>query len=113
MDCIFCKIVRQELPATLVYQDEEIVAFDDLHPRAPIHKLIIPRKHIATINDIEKSDVALVGHLIYTAKLLAKENGLAKDGYRIVMNCNKNAGQEVFHIHLHLLGGRQMSWPPG
>ncbi len=113
MDCIFCKIVRQELPATLIYQDDKIIAFDDLHPRAPIHKLIIPRKHIATINDIQEDDIALVGHLLYTAKLLAQEYGLAEDGYRVVMNCNKHAGQEVFHIHLHLLGGRQMSWPPG
>lgn len=113
MDCIFCKIVAQELPANIVYQDEQAIAFDDLHPRAPTHKLIIPRKHIATLNDLEATDTALVGHLHYIAKQLAKEYGLAETGYRVVMNCNKAAGQEVFHIHLHMLGGRQMNWPPG
>jgi histidine triad (HIT) family protein len=112
-DCIFCKIANKELPATLAYEDESVIAFDDLYPRAPIHKLIIPRKHIATLNDLEPSDTAVAGRLMYTAQQLAKQYGIAEEGYRVVMNCNAGAGQAVFHIHLHLLGGRQMTWPPG
>lgn len=113
MDCIFCKIVQQEVPATILYQDDQVIVFDDLHPRAPIHKLIIPRKHIATLNDLTKEDENLGGHMLYTAQQLAKQLNIAEDGYRVVMNCNKDAGQVVFHIHLHLLGGRTMNWPPG
>jgi histidine triad (HIT) family protein len=113
MDCIFCKIVKQEIPATIVYQDGHVIAFDDLYPKAPIHKLIIPRKHIATLNDIENADTELMGRLFQVAKQLAKELNLDNSGYRTVMNCNSGGGQEVFHIHLHLLGGRQMYWPPG
>lgn len=113
MDCIFCKIAQKEIPATILYQDEQVIAFEDLHPRAPIHKLIIPRKHIATLNDLTKEDENLGGHMLYTAQQLAKQLNIAEDGYRVVMNCNKDAGQVVFHIHLHLLGGRSMNWPPG
>ncbi len=113
MDCIFCKIANKELPAVISYEDPDVVVFDDLHPRAPIHKLIIPRKHISTLNDLAESDKPLAGHLMYTAQRLAKELGIAEDGYRVVMNCNAGAGQAVFHIHLHLLGGRAMTWPPG
>lgn len=113
MDCIFCKIVKKEIPASLVYEDEHIIAFDDLHPKAPTHKLIIPRKHIATLNDIEENDTQLMGNLMYTAQRLAKQLGIAKEGYRVVMNCNAGGGQVVFHIHLHLIGGRSMNWPPG
>lgn len=113
MDCIFCKILNQELPANIIYQDDQVIAFDDLHPRAPIHKLIIPRKHIPTLNDLESADESLAGHLLYVAKKLAMQYGIADDGYRVVMNCNKASGQVVFHIHLHLLGGRNMTWPPG
>lgn len=113
MNCIFCKIAQHELPATLIYEDEKVVAFDDLHPKAPIHKLIIPRKHIATLNDLEVSDTTLAGHLVYTAQHLAKQLGIAEKGYRLIMNCNADAGQVVFHIHLHLLGGRSLTWPPG
>lgn len=113
MDCIFCKIVQQELPAKIVYQDDKVIAFDDLYPKAPIHKLIIPRKHIATLNDLEASDAPLTGHLFYVAQQLAKQDGIAEAGYRVVMNCNAAAGQAVFHIHLHLLGGRDLNWPPG
>lgn len=113
MDCIFCKIVKQEIPAKIIYQDDQVIAFDDLRPRAPIHKLIIPRKHIATLNDMESGDTELMGHLLQTAKQLAKELNIDESGYRMVINCNAGGGQEVFHIHLHLLGGRQMTWPPG
>lgn len=113
MDCIFCKIVNQEVPANIIYRDEHVIAFDDLHPRAPIHKLIIPRKHIATLNDIEPNDTEILGNLFQAAKHLAQELNIAEPGYRVVMNCNAGAGQQVFHIHLHLLGGRSLTWPPG
>jgi histidine triad (HIT) family protein len=113
MDCIFCKIANKELPAKLVYEDANIVAFNDLNPQAPIHQLIIPRKHIATLNDVETSDAMLAGQLLLVAQQLAKQQDIAEAGYRVVMNCNKGAGQAVFHIHLHLLGGRLLTWPPG
>lgn len=113
MDCIFCKIAQQEVPATILYQDEQVIAFDDLHPRAPIHKLIIPHKHIATLNELSKEDENVAGRMLYVAQQLAKQFDIAENGYRVVMNCNKDAGQAVFHIHLHLLGGREMNWPPG
>lgn len=113
MNCLFCKIVSKELSATVIYEDEQVIAFEDLHPRAPIHTLIIPRKHIATLNDMTTEDIALSGQLLYTAQHLAKQYGIAEEGYRVVMNCNAGAGQAVFHIHLHLLGGRPLSWPPG
>lgn len=113
MDCIFCKIIKQEIPASIIYSDDDVIAFDDLYPRAPIHKLIIPRKHIATLNDIEPHDTEILGKLFQTAKHLAQETGIAEPGYRVVMNCNADGGQQVFHIHLHLLGGRSLTWPPG
>lgn len=113
MDCIFCKIVQGEIPANIVYQDEHVVAFEDIKPKAPHHKLIIPKKHIATLNDATTEDTALLGRMMQTAKQLAKDLGFADDGYRVVMNCNKGGGQVVFHIHLHLLGGRSLNWPPG
>lgn len=112
-DCLFCKIVAREIPATICYEDDAIVAFDDIHPRAPQHKLIIPRKHIATLNDLSPTDTEVAGRLLYTAQQLAKQLNFADNGYRVVMNCNADAGQVVFHIHLHLLGGRSLSWPPG
>jgi histidine triad (HIT) family protein len=112
-DCIFCKIANNEIPTTLRYQDDHIVAFNDLHPQAPQHILIIPRKHIATLNDLSSSDTDIVGKLTLTAKKLAHDLNLAENGYRLVMNCNSDGGQAVFHIHMHLLGGRQMAWPPG
>jgi histidine triad (HIT) family protein len=111
-DCIFCKIIAGEIPADIVYQDDLVIGFRDLNPQAPTHVLLIPRKHIATINNIEAEDEAIVGRLLSAAKQVAKQEGLAEDGYRIVMNCNEAAGQTVFHIHLHLLGGRNMTWPP-
>jgi len=113
MECIFCKIAQKQLPAKLIYEDEHVVAFDDLYPRAPIHKLIIPRKHIPTLNDMSASDVQLVGNILQVAQQLAKEYGIAEQGYRVVNNCNAGAGQTVFHLHFHLLGGREMGWPPG
>lgn len=113
MDCLFCKIIDKEIKANIVYEDKEVIAFDDLNPQAPIHKLIIPRKHISTLNDIKEEDKNIIGHLFYTAKLLAKKLNISENGFRTVINCNKDAGQAVFHIHLHLLGGRKMLWPPG
>lgn len=113
MDCLFCSISEKTIPADLVWEDDKVVAFRDISPQAPTHFLIIPRKHIATINDIEADDLTVVGHMISTAKNLAREHGLADDGFRLVMNCNEQGGQTVFHIHLHLLGGRQLTWPPG
>ncbi|MGD9108601.1 MAG: histidine triad nucleotide-binding protein [Gammaproteobacteria bacterium] len=112
-DCLFCKIAKGEIPANIIYQDDLVVAFDDIHPKAPVHKLIIPRKHIATINDLEAEDNNLIGHMTQIAKKLAKEFKVDQSGYRVLMNCNKNAGQVVFHIHMHLLGGRTLTWPPG
>lgn len=113
MDCLFCKIAAGEIPAKLIYEDEQVVAFDDINPQAPHHKLIIPRKHIATLNDLSSDDNVLVGHMAQTAQKIAKDLGIADEGYRLVMNCNRGAGQTVFHIHAHLLGGRHLSWPPG
>ena len=113
MSCLFCKIVEGEIPAEVVYNDDEIMAFSDIAPRAPTHILIIPKKHIATINDVSDEDAPLLGKLILTAKNIAKQNGLSEPGYRLVFNVNSQGGQEVYHIHLHLLGGRQLTWPPG
>jgi histidine triad (HIT) family protein len=111
-DCLFCKIIAGEIPADLVYESDTALAFRDINPQAPTHVLVIPRKHIATINDIEAEDQTLVGSLFTAAKDIAAAEGLADDGYRAVMNCNESAGQSVFHIHLHVLGGLPMSWPP-
>lgn len=113
MTCLFCKIANGEIPANIVYRDDQVIAFDDINPQAPHHKLIIPIKHISTINDLNTDENQLVGHMIQTAKKLAHELNIAEEGYRIVMNCNQGAGQTVFHIHAHLLGGRQLTWPPG
>ncbi|HSW70090.1 MAG TPA: histidine triad nucleotide-binding protein [Gammaproteobacteria bacterium] len=113
MDCLFCKIASGEIPAKLIYEDPQVIAFDDINPQAPHHKLIIPRKHIATLNELSVEDNALLGHMVQAAKKIAVELGIAEEGYRLVMNCNSGAGQSVFHIHAHLLGGRQMKWPPG
>jgi histidine triad (HIT) family protein len=112
-DCLFCKILNKEIPAEVVYEDEEILAFKDINPKAPVHLLFIPKKHIETINDINESDASLIGKMLLRIKETAKKKGIDKDGYRVVLNCNKNAGQEVFHIHAHLLGGRAFTWPPG
>jgi histidine triad (HIT) family protein len=113
MDCIFCKIATGQIPAKLAYEDAEVVAFHDLNPQAPTHILIIPRKHIDTVNDVTEADAPLIGKLFLAAKHLASELGFADGGYRLVMNTNRDAGQSVFHIHLHLLAGRSLAWPPG
>ncbi|MBI3187395.1 MAG: histidine triad nucleotide-binding protein [Gammaproteobacteria bacterium] len=112
-DCIFCKIAAGTIPANIVYQNDDVLAFRDLNPQAPTHILVIPKKHIATTNDITAKDAALIGQMYLAAKQIAKDEGIAESGYRTVMNCNRGAGQTVFHIHLHVLGGRQMNWPPG
>ena len=112
MDCLFCKILAGEIPAELVYESETAVAFRDVNPQAPTHVLVIPRKHIATINAIGEDDQAIIGSLYSAAREIAAQEGIADDGYRAVMNCNEGAGQTVFHIHLHVLGGRPMGWPP-
>ena len=110
---LFLKIIDREIPADIVFENDEVLAFRDISPQAPVHVLIIPKVHIRTINDIEPEHEALVGKLFSAAKAIAAKEGLSERGYRVVMNCNEGAGQSVFHIHLHLLGGRGLSWPPG
>jgi Diadenosine tetraphosphate (Ap4A) hydrolase and other HIT family hydrolases len=112
MDCLFCKILEGEIPAERVYEDDQVVAFRDINPQAPFHCLIIPRKHIATLNDIADDDREVVGHMIQAASKIAQQQGFDQDGYRTVFNCNTHGGQTVYHIHLHLLGGKPMGWPP-
>jgi len=112
-DCLFCKIVSGDIPGAIVYRDEHLVAFRDINPQAPLHALIVPRRHIATLNDLVGEDDDLVGEMVRRAAAIAREHGYADRGYRTVFNCNAEAGQSVFHIHLHVLGGRAMSWPPG
>jgi len=111
MDCIFCKIAAGEIPAKLLYEDELVVAFDDINPQAPHHKLIIPRKHIATLNEVLPEDNEILGHMVHAAQQLAQDLGIAKTGYRFLMNCNRDAGQTVFHVHAHLLGGKKLAGP--
>ena len=111
--CIFCKIVRGEIPAGVVYENEDVIAFRDLHPKAPLHVLIIPRRHIASVNDVVDGDAAVLGQLFVAARAVAESENVAKTGYRLVMNTGSNAGQTVDHIHLHILAGRAMTWPPG
>jgi len=113
MDCLFCKLVAREIPADIVFEDDDVIAFRDIAPQAPTHILIIPKRHISTLNDLTEEDCALVGRLQFTAQKIAKQVGIAEDGYRVVMNCNEDGGQTVYHIHMHLLGGRSMTWPPG
>jgi histidine triad (HIT) family protein len=112
-DCLFCKIIRREIPATLVYEDDRVVAFNDINPQAPTHVLVVPKRHIATLNELSTEDDRLVGELVRRATAIAAERGLSAGGYRTVFNTNRDAGQTVLHIHLHLLGGRAMAWPPG
>lgn len=113
MTCLFCKIVKKEIPATIVFEDEELIAFRDIKPQAPTHILVIPKRHIATISDTIEQDEQLLGKMILRAKKLAESEGLSEKGFRLVFNVNSGGGQEVYHIHLHILGGRQMTWPPG
>jgi len=112
-ECPFCGIASGKIKSDVVYSDERLVAFKDLNPAAPVHVLIIPRKHIATLNDLADSDADLMGRVLLAAKKIAADKGIAEPGYRIVINCNKDAGQAVGHIHFHLLGGRHLGWPPG
>ncbi len=111
-ETIFTKIINKEIPADILYEDELALAFSDINPQAPIHFLVIPKKPITTINTIQEEDKVLVGHLYWVAAKLAEKHGFAQDGYRAVMNCNQNGGQTVYHIHLHVLAGKAMGWPP-
>lgn len=112
-DDLFLKIINREIPADIVYETDEILAFRDISPKAPVHILIIPKEHIKTINDLEAGHAEMIGKLFLAAVEIAAKEGIAENGYRVVMNCNQQGGQAVYHIHLHLLGGRQMGWPPG
>ena len=112
-DCLFCKFINGEIQPNTVYEDDEVLAFRDINPQAPTHILVVPKRHIATLNDLQSEDGALIGKLYLTAQRIAREEGIDEAGYRTVVNCNEQAGQSVFHIHLHLLGGRAMRWPPG
>jgi histidine triad (HIT) family protein len=113
MNCLFCKIIAGDVPAKIQYEDDKVIAFEDIHPQAPVHILIIPRLHIATCNDLSPETAYLMGDMAIAASRLAKEKGINENGYRLVTNCNGAAGQTVFHLHTHLLGGRNLSWPPG
>jgi histidine triad (HIT) family protein len=110
--CLFCKIVKRELSAKIVYEDDDSVAFEDINPKAPIHILIVPRRHLATLLDASQSDDRLLGHLLLVANSVARQKGIAERGFRLVLNCNSEGGQVVFHLHLHLLGGQRLSWRP-
>ena len=110
--CLFCKIVKRELSAKIVYEDDDSVAFEDINPKAPIHILIVPRRHLATLLDASQSDDRLLGHLLLVANNVARQKGIAERGFRLVLNCNSEGGQVVFHLHLHLLGGQRLSWRP-
>ena len=111
--CLFCRIISGEIPSKKLYEDERLVAFADIAPQAPFHALVVPRQHVATLNDLGPQQDAIVGEMVRRAAALAKEHGYAEPGYRLVFNCNADAGQAVFHIHLHVLAGRKLSWPPG
>lgn len=113
MDCLFCKIANKEIPVNIIYSDQQVIAFEDIEPRAPHHYLIIPRQHITSLNELDAQTAPLVGQLFLTAKHIAEQKGFALDGYRTVINCNSDGGQSVFHVHVHLLAGRQLTWPPG
>ena len=112
-NCLFCKIIAGNIEADIVYENERVLAFRDINPQAPTHVLIVPRDHVATINDLGDANVEDAGSLFLAAKEVARQEGLSEDGYRVVMNCMEGAGQSVFHIHMHLLGGRRLKWPPG
>ncbi len=111
--CLFCKIGKKEIPSKIVFEDALVVAFEDISPQAPVHVLVIPRSHFATLDDVPETEEKLLGHVLHVATRIAKERGIAESGYRLVWNCREGAGQSVFHVHLHLLGGRGFSWPPG
>jgi histidine triad (HIT) family protein len=111
--CLFCRIAAHEIQARIVFEDDAVVAFHDIQPQAPHHILVVPRRHVATLDELRPHDQALAGNLLLAATQIARDAGLAKDGYRVVLNCGPGAGQSVFHIHAHILGGRPLSWPPG
>lgn len=112
-NCLFCRIIKKEIPASIVYEDDQVVAFNDINPQAPLHALVIPKRHIASLNDLTPADDEIVGALVRRAAALAREKGYADRGFRTVFNTNADAGQTVFHIHLHVLAGRGLTWPPG
>jgi histidine triad (HIT) family protein len=112
-DCLFCRIVRKELPAKIVYEDERLFAFEDIRPKAPVHFLIIPKDHIASLNEAPEGAETLLGEMLLRARAIAREKGIGEKGYRIVLNTARDSGQTVFHIHFHVLGGRRLEWPPG
>jgi histidine triad (HIT) family protein len=112
-DCVFCKIVQKKIPADVVYEDDEVLAFKDLNAKAPVHLLFIPKRHISSLNELEEDDENVLGRILVRIKETARSLGIDGAGYRVVMNCNKDGGQEVFHLHFHLLGGRHLGWPPG
>lgn len=112
-DCLFCRIIAGQAPASKIYEDDEMIAIEDIRPQAPMHALVIPRRHIATLNDLSPDDDELIGRMMRRAAAIAKERGVAERGYRTVFNCNRDALQSFFHIHLHVLGGRRLGWPPG
>ncbi len=112
-ECLFCKIVERTIPAALVYEDDLVIAFDDINPQAPTHTLVIPRKHVVSIAEVQELDVGLLGHLMLVGNKIAKLKGITDSGYRFVVNTGAHGGQSVFHLHLHVLGGRHMAWPPG
>jgi histidine triad (HIT) family protein len=113
MSCLFCRILAGEIPGTFLHHDDRLVVLQDINPQAPLHALVIPRKHVATLNDLSQEDDGLIGEMLRRAAIVAREHGVADSGYRAVFNCNREAGQTVFHIHLHVLGGRSLAWPPG
>jgi histidine triad (HIT) family protein len=112
-DCLFCRIIDRKIPASIVYEDDRVIAFNDINPQGPTHVLVVPRRHIASLNDLTPGDDAMVGEVVRRAAAIAKERGISVGGFRTVFNTNEDGGQTVFHIHLHLIGGRTMTWPPG
>jgi histidine triad (HIT) family protein len=113
IDCIFCKIANHAIPSKMVYEDDHVFVFDDINPQAPVHSLVIPKRHVASVQELGESDQALIGRLLLACTKVAKMKGLAEPGYRLVANTGKDGGQTVFHLHFHVLGGRHMAWPPG
>jgi histidine triad (HIT) family protein len=111
--CLFCRIVNREIPGSIVYEDDRLLAFDDVNPQAPTHVLIVPKRHIASLNELAAEDDGVIGQMVRRAAAIAKDRGLSERGYRTVFNTNRDGGQTVFHVHLHLLGGRSLTWPPG
>ena len=112
-ECLFCAIIQGKIKGNIVYQDNSVVAFKDISPKAPVHLLLVPRKHLATLLDMQEEDKGLMGDIFYLAAKLARDHGISEDGFRVVINCGAGAGQSVYHVHFHLLGGRSFSWPPG